>query len=226
MKWLVKANVLNTVGPAAMCSFDPPYVMTFVGHPRPPWPSDSRQTNPATAFEVDKIYIEPLPDSSPEYLESIHISPKIREFKDKEYRARYGSRYAGLLPLRWEIFLGTQRTVSDACFIALTHPYEPAPPLPEAQRKTALADVVNFCVASMNGGFPLRFSDGPGAVVAFPGKFVREKKEWVWKPLFLDWDEYARKGGGHKGLDRAIRELSPGTTPATLSQFIASLPIV
>ena len=84
MKWLVKANVLNTVGPAAMCSFDPPYVMTFVGHPRPPWPSDSRQTNPATAFEVDKIYIEPLPDSSPEYLESIHISPKIREFKDKE----------------------------------------------------------------------------------------------------------------------------------------------
>ncbi|KAI0694178.1 hypothetical protein C8T65DRAFT_730177 [Cerioporus squamosus] len=214
LKWLMKGMIFNTVGPAAMCSFDPPLVMTLVGRYHAPSPSEGRHPNPTTAFELYTIQIETFPNLSPKYLESISVSPMMHGLKDKEYRKRYRPGYADC----------KRRT--NTCFITLTHPYKPGLPLSQVQKDAVLKDVIDFCTSSINDRFPLPYNEGLESVLVFPGKFMRERKEWVWKPLFLDWDEYISRGGGHKALDRALKRLSPGTTPATLLQFIASLPIV
>ena len=118
--------------------------------------------------------------------------------------------FAGLLMIEYHVE-GTKSASVD-CF-PMYHPSTVGTP---AMRKMILADIVDFCMHSINLGFPLQCLDTYDRI-ALPGKFVREGS-WKWKPLVKDWNEYVPRHPqrGHPGLDYALSKIATGLSVPVL----------
>ncbi|TFK82139.1 hypothetical protein K466DRAFT_568598 [Polyporus arcularius HHB13444] len=108
-------------------------------------------------------------------------------------------------------------------FIPLYH-IDPdiAPPPVRGDVRVALEDLLEFCTRSINGGqFVLRRLFAPsreiGPWVVVPGRYVRMQQNWVWEPIFDDWEDYESGRVEYPALSVALVGLR---TPPALSMFL------
>ncbi|KAI0737889.1 hypothetical protein C8Q80DRAFT_1242498 [Daedaleopsis nitida] len=114
------------------------------------------------------------------------------------------ARVEGILPVR---FIVEGMDVSNLLFFPLfrAEAHADANAGERVVREAVLADMVDFLMGSINGGFPLHCVEGQHPLVALPGRFMRARGSWTWNALFGSWDEYRR--GVHKDLDATLRRL-------------------
>ncbi|KAH9915766.1 uncharacterized protein BXZ73DRAFT_54147 [Epithele typhae] len=86
------------------------------------------------------------------------------------------------------------------------------------QAGTAMEDLVRLCMTSVNEGPGFRRELSANAGLALPGKFERVKKEWVWWPLFKDWEEYEANPRKY-GPMAAFKDIRSGYSPKELMIF-------
>ncbi|PIL30610.1 hypothetical protein GSI_07311 [Ganoderma sinense ZZ0214-1] len=76
-----------------------------------------------------------------------------------------------------------------------------------------LKDLARMCVASLNTPFPIHtMPEGEKPGLPVPGRYVRENKSWVWKPLFKNWEDYFA-GDTDCGPLVALEVLTSGLPP-------------
>ncbi|RPD73588.1 hypothetical protein L226DRAFT_103762 [Lentinus tigrinus ALCF2SS1-7] len=105
----------------------------------------------------------------------------------ERYEVSDGSDYIGLLPVQFITNVGLSLIFYFKCLRPRSQSTITKRPL----WKNAMADVAVTCFTSIRNGIPLRNTDRLNPVVSVPGRYVRDRKRWIWRPQCEGWATYA-----------------------------------
>ncbi|KAI0648348.1 hypothetical protein C8Q79DRAFT_925274 [Trametes meyenii] len=155
--------------------------------------SDWVNRNPATVFTFEAFLPFSISLTTIETSVALHpsnvkvweeIAPQ-RETTNVEMARKLGSSFATVLLIQ----LGVKELdLVNMMWVPITHCIVPLPLSPSV--KIGAREVGEMCAWSIAAGCPLRLTaDSP--TMPLPGRFVREKKTWIWEQFFVSWDEYS-----------------------------------
>ncbi|TFK86518.1 hypothetical protein K466DRAFT_565949 [Polyporus arcularius HHB13444] len=154
------------------------------------FPSQDPNAKPWNAWILDEWRSRPLNDflrDDASFAKAWNDMKTERERQEAKDKIRFGSRFVGELPVLFYV----EKT---NCLLIMLYPIlklrEPDA-LQDPESRGALEDLILLCLGYTNLGIPLG-QMGTCEQLAFPGRMVREKKEWAWLPrgtMERPWDK-------------------------------------
>ena len=93
-------------------------------------------------------------------------------------------------------------------FIPVHRRSQPCGPMGDTVSRT-FQSLFTLCLETMRAGFPLCAADRKdrSMIVTLPGRLVRSRACWTWKPLFSSWADY--RPGLDVEFDKVMDKLGP-----------------
>lgn len=191
----------------------------FFAHLRCVTKPGSGPRNPASKFEVFSVSAGDLDAFIAKHPQTWAQTAALRAESHRRFSDI--TRYTGLLAIRCFVQDTTYGSITFAPMHSYTPPLtpwftHPTSNTPIFSQTLILEDMIQFCMHSINSGFPLGCQ--PEQHIPLPGRFSRVGGSWKWEPLFKDWSDYApgQPGKSHPGIDLAVSELQSGLGPREL----------
>ena len=173
-------------------------VIRFVFKLNPALAGPSPELNPArTFFLKEYAAIDCSGDWSAELLES--WVEKGRAVSNDRFKLD-SPEYVGPVPLCYTVEdTGYKRWL----FAPIYSNYRPRGPLGDKVLHES-QPLIKLCVETLRAGFPLCVMDPKDShmTVALPGRLVRTRSWWTWRPLFSSWADY--RPGQHVEFDKVM----------------------
>ncbi len=173
-----------------------PVIMRFEVHP-----SKDPRAKPCNAYTLKqwrhRSLNDFLKDDAKSFAREWEGMRAVREAREAQHRAEYGTRFVGDMPVIFYIENTHASTVAMYPIFKLREPNA----LQNRRARGAVEDLLSLCLGYTNKGIPLGQLSVPGLeALAFPGRIVRvkpsgaanEKKEWGWTlrgTLESPWDD-------------------------------------